>query len=207
MHEVAHWHVFRKRAHSDALGNWVLGPLVGSDFLAYRQRHWQHHHELGMQGDTKVTYRMRVTPRDLVHFATRCFSLGEALGKLRHTGAVTRAAGLGEADASAQREVPDWLLRTALVHGLLVSSLFAAALAFHGPSLETLLLSTVCAYGFAEHASHHRHPGIPADRLQALTDRLCVDEPRLQPCAGYLATWRMLLAQESREGLAGSRPG
>jgi hypothetical protein len=79
--------------------------------------------------------------------------------------------------------------------------------AFHGPSLETVLLSTVCAYGFAEHASHHRHPGIPADRLQALTDRLCVDEPRLQPCAGYLATWRMLLAQESREGLAKSRPG
>ena len=98
------------------------------------------------------------------------------------------------------------LMERALVHGLLVSSLFVTALAFHGPSLETVLLSSVCAYGFAEHATHHRHPGIPADRLQALTDRWCFDEPRLQPCAGYLATWRTLLAQESCEGLAKSRP-
>ena len=42
MHEAAHWHVFREREHSDRLGNWLLGPLVVSNFEAYRGRHWQH---------------------------------------------------------------------------------------------------------------------------------------------------------------------
>ena len=79
---------------------------------------------------------------------------------------------------------------------------WAALRNFESGPLTRLFLS---GYGFAEHATHHQQPGVPAYRLHALTRRLCVDEPRLLPCTGYLATWRMLLAQESREGLAKSR--
>ena len=63
-----------------------------------------------------------------------------------------------------------------------------------GP-LTRLFLS---GYGFAEHATHHREPGVPAYRLQAYTRELSREEPRLKPCSGYVATWRMLLAHESQ---------
>ena len=52
MHECAHRLAFRRRRSSDLLGRWLLGPLVLADFDAYRERHWAHHRNLGLDGDT-----------------------------------------------------------------------------------------------------------------------------------------------------------
>ena len=43
------------------------------------------------------------------------------------------------------------------------------------------------AYGFAEHATHHRWPELPSYRLAAATRELADSEPRLIPQRGYLA--------------------
>src|SRR5436305_1797485 len=56
MHECAHRLAFRRRASSDLLGRRVLGPLAFADFDAYRERHWAHHRNLGLDGDTKDAY-------------------------------------------------------------------------------------------------------------------------------------------------------
>jgi fatty acid desaturase len=84
MHEAAHGHVFRERSASYRFGHWFLAPLVVADLDAYRKRHWQHHRELGMPGDTKFTYRMDLAPSALIRFAFRCLFLIEALGKFKH---------------------------------------------------------------------------------------------------------------------------
>ncbi len=251
MHEAAHWHVFREREHSDRLGNWLLGPLVVTDFEAYRARHWQHHRELGLPGDTKFTYRMGLEPRALTRFVLRCLLLREALGKLQHTSGLDRASAASAAPAA--RPLPLWLVRAALVQALLVGSLLATAYAFREPGSAPALVSAALAYlfvylyglaavtsfvvairsvaehrdgpddvlrsgsaalrnfrsdplsrlflsgyGFADHATHHYHPGVPAYRLAAVTTQLAREEPRLAPRHGYLATWRLLIAHERR---------
>jgi fatty acid desaturase len=43
------------------------------------------------------------------------------------------------------------------------------------------------AYGFAEHATHHRWPGLPSYRLARVTRELAISEPRLAPRRGYIA--------------------
>lgn len=43
------------------------------------------------------------------------------------------------------------------------------------------------AYGFAEHATHHRWPELPSYRLAAATEDLALIEPRLVPRRGYMA--------------------
>jgi fatty acid desaturase len=47
-------------------------------------------------------------------------------------------------------------------------------------------------YGFAEHATHHQHPAIPAYHLKGLTADLAARDPLLQPRQGYFSA---LLAQ------------
>ena len=59
-----------------------------------------------------------------------------------------------------------------------------------GP-LERLVLG---AYGFAEHATHHREPAVPAYHLPALTERLGAADPGLLPRRGYVATLALLVS-------------
>lgn len=48
------------------------------------------------------------------------------------------------------------------------------------------------AYGFANHATHHREPGVAHYRLPPVTAALAVTEPALTPTAGYISTlWRL----------------
>jgi len=141
MHEVAHRHVFRKRAHSDALGNWVLGPLVGSDFLAYRQRHWQHHRELGQPGDTKYTYRMDLRPRALIRFLLRCMLLGEAATKFAH---VSRLETLTGSDDPARPR--RFILRALLVQLCLGASLVVVAWLGRAESLPDAITAAGLTY-------------------------------------------------------------
>ena len=43
MHECAHKLAFQRPWLNEALGGWVLAPLVLTDFDQYRKRHWDHH--------------------------------------------------------------------------------------------------------------------------------------------------------------------
>ena len=59
MHESAHRLVFKKKIYCDFLGEFILGPLLITDFKAYRNRHWVHHNKLGSEEDTKFIYKKK----------------------------------------------------------------------------------------------------------------------------------------------------
>lgn len=54
------------------------------------------------------------------------------------------------------------------------------------------------AYGFAEHATHHREPAVPSYHLRAATALLCVD-PAFVPREGYLDRLRALLREDASD--------
>jgi fatty acid desaturase len=234
MHECAHYSAFKPRWASSFVGSWVLGPLVFADFASYRQRHWDHHRHLGMQGDTKDAYLVDLRGRGLLALLARSLVLKEAMKKL----GVQRGS-----TASGPRT---WLARTAAVQlsflgslvavaaarrpGDVTGTLLAAGLAYgfvygHGLAALTTFVATLravaehqqgadgaervgraalrnfsCgpftrllfgAYGFAEHATHHREPAVPSYRLGAATAALA-DDPALAPRRGYFSTLRAL---------------
>jgi fatty acid desaturase len=232
MHECAHYSTFKARGASNFAGSWVLGPLVFADFDGYRQRHWDHHRRLGVDGDTKDAYLVDIRGRALLALLVRSLRLEEAARKLR----VQRRS---PSSAPGSRA---WLVRTAVVQaGFVVSlllvaraahpgdaaaALLAAGLAYglvygHGLAALTTFVATLraiaehqpgtdgservgraavrnfsCgpltrllfgAYGFAEHATHHREPAVPSYRLRAATAALR-GEPGLAPRYGYFTT-------------------
>ncbi len=240
MHECAHRLAFRRRQSSDLLGRRVLGPLALADFDAYRERHWAHHRNLGVEGDTKIAYLVDLRGRGLLRLLVRCLTLREAVGKLRHQAPgrpVDEELALG--DGLGMGAV---LARTALAQAVLVAAVLAVSVATHdglgavlvsaalaygfvylyGLAALTVLVSTLRAvaehqvgtdgavvegraalrnfpagpvsrlvfgsYGFANHATHHREPGVAHYRLPDLTATLCASEPRLTPTLGYAST-------------------
>lgn len=229
MHECAHILVFRRRDWSDALGRWLIAPLVFADFDAYRDRHWAHHKFIGEAGDTKDTYLIDIHGLGLLRTFIRCASMGEAVAKfLRQT---PRAA-------DAPRSLT-WLIRVAVVHAALVASLtLTAAAALDGDWRRALVNAAVAygaylyglmsvtvfmaslraiaehhqydgtsahqghaalrnftcspisrflmgAYGFGEHFTHHRVPGIPYYRLPEATRAMAAEDPALKPGKDY----------------------
>lgn len=81
MHEAAHWLVFRRRDASDFLGQWILGPMLITDFDAYRERHWIHHIKFGEDEDSKDTYLVNISGWNLIRFTLSCIFLVEAMRK------------------------------------------------------------------------------------------------------------------------------
>jgi fatty acid desaturase len=246
MHECAHYLVFHSRGGSDFLGRWVLGPLALADFDGYRNRHWKHHTNFGIDGDTKDAYLEDIRGGRLALFFMRCLILAEAVRKFRHQTAKSNDTPREPRNSLA------WLARTAAFHviffgSLLVStrlatvrtwtaSLLVCCLAYgfvygYGLASITVFAATLravaehqleagqnCAprraalrnfrcgpiswlvfgaYGFAEHGSHHREPGLPYYHLPQATIELAAQDPELKPVRGYL---RELAA------LASSRP-
>lgn len=82
MHEAAHALVFRNVAANEFLGRWVLAPLVITEFGNYRERHWEHHAELGTAKDPKLVYRTDIRGLRLGGLVIRCFLGIEALKRL-----------------------------------------------------------------------------------------------------------------------------
>lgn len=93
------------------------------------------------------------------------------------------------------------------VYGLLSLTLFVAtlrAIAEHQDGVDdataaghAVLRNLKCGpigrlilgcYGFAEHATHHRHPAIPSYHLKELTAELATREPSMESRHGYVAT-------------------
>ena len=60
--------------------------LALADFDAYRQRHWAHHKNLGLETDTKDAYLVELGGSGTVQLLLRCLSLREAGRKLAHQG-------------------------------------------------------------------------------------------------------------------------
>jgi fatty acid desaturase len=140
MHECAHRLAFRRRASNDLLGRWVLGPLSLADFDAYRQRHWAHHKNLGLDTDTKDAYLVEIGGGGTLRLLLSCLSLREAARKLTHQG----VAPGGEEHPVAKGAA---LARTAVVQGVVAGSVLVVAAATHdGPG--RILASAAVAYGF-----------------------------------------------------------
>ena len=190
MHEAAHYHVFRSRAANNFVGRWVLGPLALADFDSYRQRHWDHHRHLGDPDDPKTTYHMDIRGRRLLTLAGRCLGLIEAVRKFRH-----------QADAHDDEPVPgqslEWTLRVFLVHALFGGSILALAARAHRgePAVGTLTRLFFGAYGFGEHATHHRLPAVPYYRLTPVTETLAAKDPAMAQVNGYVGTIISLVRQ------------
>ena len=54
-------------------------------------------------------------------------------------------------------------------------------------------LAVFGAYGFSDHATHHREPGLPCGRLAEATRRLAAQEPDYAPKTSYLSTLAALV--------------
>jgi fatty acid desaturase len=240
MHECAHRLAFRRRASSELLGRRVLGPLALADFDAYRERHWAHHRNLGLDGDTKDAYLVDIRGVGILRLLWRCLSMQEAVRKFRRQSPPTgEELPLGDGVGAS-------LARTAVAQSVLVGAVLAvasvthdgasrilasAALAYgfvylYGLAALTVFAATLRAiaehqigadeslsagraalrnfpagpfsrlvfgsYGFSNHATHHREPGIAHYRLATVTADLAVTEPALTPAASYLSTlWRL----------------
>jgi fatty acid desaturase len=141
MHESAHYHVFKSRGGSDFLGRWVLGPLAVTDFDAYRWRHWKHHTNLGVDGDTKDAYLVDIGGIKLILFFLRCLILAEAFRKFRHQVVADEVRNQKPSSPLV------WLTRTVLVQGLFLASLFAVAALAAGRSWPRAFISAALAYG------------------------------------------------------------
>jgi fatty acid desaturase len=240
MHECAHRLAFRRRGSNDLVGRWALGPLTLADFDAYRERHWLHHKNLGLESDTKDAYLVEISGAGWARLLLDCLVLKEAVRKLAHQGvapggeehpvatrgaalarlAVVQAvvAGLVLAVAAAAHDgAGDILLAAFLAYGVVYLyglgslTVFAAtlrAIAEHQTGEDATLDEGRAAlrnfrsgpvsrlvfgsYGFADHATHHRRPSVPHYRLAEVTAALAVEQPALQPSAGYVATLRRL---------------
>ncbi|HKY37908.1 MAG TPA: fatty acid desaturase [Polyangiaceae bacterium] len=246
LHECAHELTFRRRPAARWLGTWLLAPLVLTDFQGYRERHWQHHRELGTVHDLKLVYRVDIHGTRVLRFLASCLVGYEGVRLLRSSGAS------GERSSPALQS----LARVAVVHACLLASLVTVAWLSHRELASTLLASAVAyglvygyglasltvfaaglraiaehqigpdapesvgeaalrnfrsqplsrllmgAYGFAEHATHHREPAIPYYHLPAATLELAQAEPRLAPRKGYFETLAMLIS-----GPGASAPG
>ena len=145
---------------------------------------------------------------------------------------VTQALFMGSIVAVAWWVKPDWwsaLVAAALAYGFVYGyglgsvTVFAAAVraiaehqigdnetsahegdaALRNLSCNTFTRLTLGAYGFGEHATHHRRPGVPYYNLPALTRSLAEANPAYVPGPGYIQTLARLV--KGRPGLHGER--
>jgi len=137
MHECAHYHVFRERRWSDALGRGVIGPMVFANFDSYRRRHWDHHRFVGVEGETKGTYLIDIRGTKLFAFWCRCAFMIEELRKF---------AGQADPGATADGGLKIW--RVLVFHAMFSISLLVVSFAFNGSKgLEVVALSALISYG------------------------------------------------------------
>ena len=143
MHECAHRLAFRQRKSSDFFGRWILGPLVLADFDAYRERHWAHHRNLGLDGDTKDAYLVDISGAGFFRLLLRCLLLREAVRKFARV-SPSSAEELPVGDGMGMGAA---LVRTALVQALLLGSIVAVAAASHDGA-GAIAGAVAVAYGF-----------------------------------------------------------
>ena len=144
MHETAHALVFRDKQSSEWLGRWVLAPLVFADFDGYKERHWQHHRCLGIEGETKDTYLIDIRRGKLITYFLRCLTGIEAAKKFFGQSKEDPEIAVG---THRPQSGGNWILRVLVVQGIFSASLFLTALAAQQNFFRALVIS-VAAYGF-----------------------------------------------------------
>lgn len=139
MHECAHYLTFRRRWANDLLGGWLLAPLVFTDFVDYRQRHWEHHRELGTPKDPKLVYRTNLQGLGLLALAARCAIGLEAVKRLTERPEQPTQSTTKKSAALTPRLI--------IVHALFAGSLLGVAYLSHG-NLQLALFTSALAYAF-----------------------------------------------------------
>jgi fatty acid desaturase len=139
MHECAHRLAFRRRESNDLVGRWVLGPLSLADFDAYRRRHWAHHKNLGLDGDTKDAYLVRLGGGHGLRLLLNCLTLKEAVGRMAHQS----LAPAGDEQPVARGAA---LARTAVVQVVLLAIALGVAVAVHDGRVR-ILAAVLVSYG------------------------------------------------------------
>lgn len=244
LHESAHYHVFKYKIGNILLGRYIIAPLVFADFDGYRNRHWDHHKMLGVDGETKYAYMIDIRQSSLwKFFLFRCLLLQEALSKFfSQTGTASQSARVKGSQRWLARVfifqlifllllviVANWtsheegwltVARNALlayvfvyIYGLMGLTVFMAtlrAIAEHKTydavstrqgyaSLRNLKCNVITrtlmgAYGFGEHYTHHKAPGIPYYSLVSATWELAANNPSMLPRKGYVTVLREIIA-------------
>jgi fatty acid desaturase len=148
LHEAAHGLVFSSKRRSEALGRAVLAPLFFADFDGYRERHWDHHRFLGVEGETKDTYLIDIRGSRVVALFVRSLLCVEALKRLtKQTGdRVSDDSGAAKAVTSGKAKGIAWLMRIAVVQGIMSGSVFLTGV-LAGFDVRTALWQGALVYG------------------------------------------------------------
>ena len=138
MHESAHRLVFKKKIYCDFLGEFILGPLLITDFKAYRNRHWVHHNKLGSEEDTKFIYKKKIKGLNFIIFFFECMSLKEGISKFIY-----------QFSQSNKTKISiDFFVKTISVQAILFSLIFFSQLLVLNQDLKEIFMNTVISYFF-----------------------------------------------------------
>lgn len=138
MHESAHRLVFKKRKYCDFLGEYILGPLLITDFKAYRERHWVHHNKLGSEEDTKFVYKKKIKGFNLIIFFFECIILKEGISKF-----IYQFKNRTESKVSI-----NFFIKTISVQLIIFSLIFFSQLLVTDQDLEKITYNTILSYFF-----------------------------------------------------------
>ena len=140
LHEAAHKMLFKSVSRNEFVAHWLLAPLFMADFDAFRQRHWQHHRELGQDGDPKYTYRMNVSGWRFPLFVLSTLTLFEGVRRsIYQSGKLSGST----AESGKQALIAIFVTQTVFFLSVAVVAWFA-----HPDSWQGALWSLATAYGF-----------------------------------------------------------
>ncbi len=138
MHESAHRLVFKKKSYCDFLGDFILGPLLITDFKAYRNRHWVHHNKLGSEEDTKFIYKKKIKGFNFIIFFFECMFLKEGIAKFIYQ----------FRNRSKTKISIGFFVKTVSIQAILFSLMFFSQMSFSNQSLEDVFINTILSYVF-----------------------------------------------------------
>ena len=138
MHESAHRLVFKKKSYCDILGEFILGPLLVTDFKAYRNRHWVHHNKLGSEEDTKFIYKKRIKGFNFIIFFFECMFLKEGIAKFIYQ----------FRNSSNTKISIGFFVKTVSIQAILFSLMFLSQMLISNQGLEEIFINTILNYVF-----------------------------------------------------------
>ena len=138
MHESAHRLVFKKKSYCDFLGEFILGPLLITDFKACRNRHWVHHNKLGSEEDTKFIYKKKIKGFNFIIFFFECIFLKEGIAKFIYQ----------FRNSSKTKISIGFFIKTVSFQAILFSLMFFSQMVFLNQSLDEIFINTILCYVF-----------------------------------------------------------
>ncbi len=139
LHEAAHKLLFADVRRNELIAHWVLAPLILADFAAFRQRHWDHHRQLGEPGDPKYTYRIDVSGWRLLRLVVSCLTMAQAFQRVTYQS--------GEQSGATAESTRQAITAVLIVQPLLGLSLLGVSWLTHRGDWWGTLVSAATAYG------------------------------------------------------------